>query len=233
MFALYLMLTHQDVHMPHPVIRPVWLNVLLAVCTVATLPVMIPLCLTIIVFVVISRKASHRIMQLADFGDVLSSVENATTFTVMSPPHDTQRLLLRQTEGHTVLLVCHDNRDAALWIPPSTAAVRVCPRIGRVELTHAIDALTLIVQRDKSYTSWYDANIAHCWSPLSVTVWKAQTLFMLQRPVRYIQRAWRARRVKRQQRAAAVIVDAVLAYLYRPGGRRFEAARGLFKNEAC
>jgi hypothetical protein len=60
-------------------------------------------------------------------------------------------------------------------------------------------------------------------------MWKEQALFMLQRPVRYIQRAWRARRAQRRQRAAAIIEDAVLAYMYRPGGPRFEAAQGRFE----
>lgn len=54
--------------------------------------------------------------------------------------------------------------------------------------------------------------------------WVRCTLFELMRPVRVIQRAWRAHYEMRRKAAARVISDAALHFLYRPKGVGYNAA---------
>ena len=54
--------------------------------------------------------------------------------------------------------------------------------------------------------------------------WRQLTEFELLRPVRLIQRAWRAHAARRRRAAARVITRAALHFLYRPRGRGYEAA---------
>jgi hypothetical protein len=203
------MLTSQNKQVPDD-LRFVQLGIMELV--LAALPLMIPIC-TIVIRLLLHRIKSRRNAILVDVGCVLSNDDNRYTFIVLSPPSysgNSGRILLRTTNRSTSSIVCHD-RD----MTSARSSMRIVGRIGRVELVQEIKGATHIIERNN------DVN-------RSPSLIKAQLLFSLQRPVRYIQRAWRQRRVRRRHLAAMVITSAVLDYLYRPGGPRFGAARDRF-----
>ncbi|NCB27798.1 MAG: hypothetical protein EOM62_20450 [Bacteroidia bacterium] len=63
--------------------------------------------------------------------------------------------------------------------------------------------------------------------------WMRCRAFELMRPVRVIQRAWRAHAERRREAAARVITRAALHFLYRPKGWAYEAGSCRWHEARC
>jgi hypothetical protein len=228
MSVFYFMLTSKEKQVPDDTNFPMWLNRVIGVCTLAALPLMIPIFTVGGILLQVYRIKSRRVARMAVLGCVLSNDDTMYTFIVLSPPSysgNSQRILLRTTNRSAAFIVCHDDRDIVYWIPSARSSMSIIRRIGRVELVQEIKGAMYIVDREDTL---HEDTLRE--EPTSLTMIKTQLLFSLQRPVRYIQRAWRHRRDRRRQLAATVITSALLNYMYRPGGPGFGAARDRFEN---
>jgi hypothetical protein len=218
MCVFYFMLTSQEKKNDITFTFTLWsLQSVIVFCMLAFMPLMIPICIVAILQLLYYRIKSRRVVGMAVLGCVLSNDDKRYTFVVLSYSGNSERILLQITNISSYFIVCRNDRDMVRCIPSARSPISIVRRIGRVELAKEIKDATFIVDHGE------------CWLA-SLKMLKAQLLFSLQRPVRYIQRAWRQRRVRRRQRAAMVITSAVLDYLYRPGGPRFGKARDRFED---
>ena len=153
-------------------------------------------------------------------GDVLG-----TSFVVLHPPNEASDFRVIEMWPPYVLHVWGNAGDARTdlflempvcdpvrctrRLPLSKVAEMLADTPGFCVCVHDID-------RSIRHADRQTGEVARFWRRLSV--------FELLRPVRLIQRAWRAHAARRRQAAARVITRAALHFLYRPGGRGHEAA---------
>lgn len=184
-------------------------------------------------------RSTRRFWKLR-IGDVIGSGNN--TFIVLHPPNRTAEFRCIRIGPHSsyVLNVWEKAEDAHEFffkvLPTSlneTIFVPMCPK-GREPLSKIAEWLA------------QPPNAVHIHARVGASRCKliignadaAQHLtriseFELLRPVRLIQRAWRAYSARRRQAAAHIITQAALRFLYRPGGWGYATAESSWCALGC
>ena len=196
--------------------------VIIAPFVLVSIPVLLP---ATIVSITLSTRRFWRLRA----GDVLG-----TSFVVLRPPNKATEFRVVDLRPPCVLHVWKNVSDAHSYLfsfLPQSFTETMCNPMRctrRLPLFKVAELLaephSYCVVRDGDQSGTYHRHSGE--DPF----WMRLTEFELLRPIRLIQRAWRAHAARCRQAAARVITRAALHFLYRPRGKGYEEASRRWHN---
>ena len=211
-----------------------WLCAALGVVIVAPIAlVSIPIALPLAIVAIVSiTKCTWRFWRLRT-GDVLRR-GCGTSFVVIHPPKkDSEFRCLELNNQYIVIPVLHVWKNVGIAqsdlarILPESLTETICDPMRCTKRLPLHRVTELLAGENAEYRCVIHDTIhryRYGFVGEDERFWMRLTAFEFMRPVRVIQRAWRAHAARRRQAAARVITRAALNFLYRPNGRMYEAA---------
>ena len=191
------------------------MNLIDAACVTLGLIVVAPLAvltapITLPIYAVVALTRRRRFWKLRT-GDVFGSFkEHAPIFVVIRPPSCKDVIIF--------LEVWHPHLNTLFVFRDAQRAYQLfeTPPFATMTLQHH-DVVDLVLNTDINGGTCVEGLLEPHQRPRD---WKVYAIFLLTRPVRVIQRAWRAH-MRRRRAAVEVISRTVLEFLYRPGGAMY------------